>query len=90
MRFVWFYIIGTTLCYIIISIIASSVEEQLRQTNMLSKIKKINTKTVIKISSYLPFLIPFINIILVLIAIFAQEEVLKKVKQKIENENKEN
>ena len=72
-----FYIISTVICVVIITIIALSVSVDLKREGYIPKYK---SSLVCEIRALLPFLIPFINIILALISIFIYESLLKAAK----------
>ncbi len=67
-----FYIISTALVLIIVVISALSMASELKREGLRPKTKSTPIEC---IRAYLPYLVPFINILLALISIFAYDTI---------------
>ena len=88
MWFLYFYIASVVLCYLIIVIFSKSISNELSKYGEIEKERRKDKAGLIMAG--LPYLIPFVNIILLLVLIFAQKEIKERViKEKLkERENK--
>ena len=78
-----FYITSTTITLFVVLITLLSVYKELKRDGY--KIKTLSSYPE-RIRAWLPFLIPFFNIILALIMIFGYEEIVTKLKIKFPKE----
>ena len=78
MWFLWFYLISTGITLLFLFIISWSVSCKLKR----DKIKTNKSSFIEIISVTLPYLIPFLNIIFILIGILNQNKVYEKIKNK--------
>jgi len=78
-----FYIISTVLVFIIVVISALSMASELKREGIIPTSKS----TLIElIRAYLPYLVPFVNIILGLIFIFNYDTIKEKLRDKWTNQ----
>lgn len=71
MWFVYYYIISTVVCFAIIRILSASIKQRAKRDGYRSKHKSTFAE---KLSAALPMFVPFINVIIILIAIFSQDK----------------
>lgn len=76
MWFLYYYIASTALCFIILFIMGKAINARAKREGYKYKEKKTFAET---LSSSLPFFVPFINILLILVVIFNQENLYKQV-----------
>lgn len=87
MWFVYFYVISVVVCFLVLEILARAMINKLKREGIADKLKKKTFSE--KVASSLPAFIPFFNIIIVLIAVLWQEEVYKRVKFRLQEEEDE-
>lgn len=89
MWFLWFYLISIAVCIIVLLTFAKAITNRLKREFPELKIKKNKSFSEL-ICAFLPFMIPFVNLILLVVCILQQEktikETIKNVKKDQENE----
>lgn len=86
MWFLYFYGISTLICLIVLLIVSTAIANKLTREGITVKVKTTFSE---KLSAYLPYFVPFVNVFLMLIIIFCQDELSKKTKQRVANRNEE-
>ncbi len=75
MWFLYYYTASTALCFIIPFIMGKAIKAKAKREGYKYKEKKTFAEV---LSSSLPFFVPFINILLILVVIFNQDALYKK------------
>jgi hypothetical protein len=86
----WFYkfwLISSLICGCILYISSKAIGAKLKREGFETKLIKYSFFE--KLQNYIYIIIPFFNILLILVCLFAGEEVERKVKEKIIKINKE-
>nr|DAJ98158.1 MAG TPA: hypothetical protein [Caudoviricetes sp.] len=86
MRFLLFYILTTVICIITTLVVSKALSNRLKREfpAIVSKIE-IKSSFSEKISSFLCLCVPVINIVFILIFIFCQEQLYKKLLEKLKD-----
>ena len=88
MWFLWFYLISIAICIIVLLLISKATANRLRREFPEFKIKKKKSFSEL-ICAFLPFIIPFINLVIFLFSIFQQEKVIQETIEKVRKEQQE-
>ena len=88
MWFLWFYLISITICMIVLLLISKASANRLRREFPEFKIKKKKSFSEL-ICAFLPFTIPFINLVFLLFCILQQEKLIQETIEKIRKEQQE-
>ena len=88
MWFLWFYLISIAICIIVLLLISKATANRLRREFPEFKIKKKKSFSEL-ICAFLPFIIPFINLVILLFCIFQQEKVIQETIKKVRKEQQE-
>lgn len=88
MWFLWFYLISIAICMMVLLLISKASANRLKREFPELKIKK--KKSFIElICAFLPFMIPFINLVILLFCILQQEKVIQETIEKVRKEQQE-
>ena len=77
MWFLQFYLISVALCVVVLIIVAKSIKNRIERKYKNFKTQRTSASEVL--SAFLPYLVPFINLVLLLVLIFAQNEIEEKI-----------
>jgi len=80
MNFLIFWGVSSAICMLVILIWAKGLEAEVRREYEVKEIPK--SKFVEKVSGFLPYCIPFLNILIVVVALFMKEQSIQKTVEK--------
>lgn len=89
MWFLWFYLISLAVCIIVLSLFAKASANRLKREFPELKIKKKKSFSEL-ICALLPFMIPFINLVILLFCMLQQEKLIKETIEIVKKEQGEN
>lgn len=86
MWFLWFYLGSIVFCALILLLISVGSAKKLKREHPEIKIKKRNKRSFTEVlCAFLPFLIPFLNLVFILVTILTPTKLINEVvKQTIE------
>jgi len=89
MWFLWFYLISLLLCVIVLRTIAMATTNKIKREYPELKIKHKNKKSWTEILvSFMPFMVPFLNLIFLVCIMLQSQKVTEETIKKLKNENK--
>lgn len=88
MWFLWFYLISIVVCMIVLLLFAKASANRLKREFPELKIKKKKSFSEL-ICSFFPFMLPFINLVILLFCMLQQEKVIKETIEKVRKEQHE-
>jgi len=89
MWFLWFYLISLLLCVIVLLTIARATKNKIKRECPELKVKNKNKKSWTEILvSFMPFMVPFLNLIFLVCIMLQSQKVTEETIKKLKNENK--
>lgn len=89
MWFLWFYLISLLLCIIVLLIMAMATKNKIKRECPKLKVKNKNKKSLTEILvSFMPFMVPFLNLIFLVCIMLQSQKVTEETIKKLKNENK--
>lgn len=85
MWFLWFYLISLGICIFVMVTMGIATKNKIKREFPDLKIKKRKSFSEL-ICAFFPFMIPFVNLVLLLVCIFQQEKVMKETIKRIKKE----
>ena len=87
MWFLWFYLISVAICVVILLIMGIAAKNRLKRENAIRKTTKKSFAELF--CAFMPYLIPFVNLILIVCAMLQSNKLINETIKKYKDNNGE-